>query len=201
MIAILDWQHHGKPGRNDRGASFDVNGDGELEYETELTRGYIDAAAHVLESAGHHVYIFDDGTYRSRHARANTIARAIAEPVAYLACHLNAGGGDYGMVLYDWRSGGGAQLASELVKALSPRLAEVGRSRTMLSSPDQWGRAWSTIRGIYDGPAHISGACLEPAFMDTSKHHPLFTSEGLKRIGEAIAVGLMSWDLERRTAL
>ena len=49
MIAILDWQHVGKPGRDDKGAAYDVDDDGEIDYEVELTDKYIQAAKNYLE--------------------------------------------------------------------------------------------------------------------------------------------------------
>mgnify|MGYP003153097785 FL=1 len=193
MIAILDWQHVGKPGRDDKGAAYDVDDDGEIDYEVELTDKYIQSAKNYLENAGHTVHIFSAGWYSARHYSANEIAHGSNGPVCYVACHMNAGRGNYGATFYDLRSGGGKQLAQTVGSALGKGCPELRRIVVKGTSVTTWSNAFNTIRGIFPGPANISGICFEPAFMDTPEHKQLLDDEGLERIGEALAIGMIRW--------
>ena len=40
---------------------------------------------------------------------------------------------------------------------------------------------------------NISGVCFEPFFIDSPAHAQLLTDDGLRLIGQALAVGCMSW--------
>ena len=193
MIAIFDWQHVGKPGRDDKGAAYDVDDDGEIDYEVELTDKYIQAAKNYLETAGHTVHILSSGWYSARHYQANEIAKGANGPVAYVACHMNAGRGNYGATFYDLRSGGGKRLARTVGSMLGKACPELRRIVVKGTSVTTWSRANTTIKGIYAGPGNISGICFEPAFMDTPEHKQLLTDEGLERIGEALAIGMLEW--------
>jgi N-acetylmuramoyl-L-alanine amidase len=193
VIVILDWQHVGKPNRDDKGAAYDVDDDGDVDYEVELTDKYIQAAKNYLESRGHTVHIFSEGWYSARHYRANEIAHENDGPVAYIACHMNAGRGNYGATFYDIRSAGGKRLAKTVGSTLGKACPELRRIVVKGSSVTTWSRAFGTLRGIFSGPANISGMCFEPAFMDTPEHKQLLTDEGLERIGEALAVGVLKW--------
>ena len=193
MLVILDWQHQGKPPQKhrDRGASCEI--DGVRVHETDLTRGYIDAAAKALRDAGHSVHILEQGWYAERHAAACALSLELERPGAYVACHINAGGGSYAATYYDQRSKGGERLAGCIASALGERLPEVTKSKARSCGPEKSGRAWGVFRGIWPGPMWLSGVCFEPAFIDCEEHWPLFTSEGLERIGQALAVGVMRW--------
>ena len=196
MIAIFDIQHRGKPGRRagEMGAGFDFDGDGVIEIheqEAYLTPIYAGAASERLALAGEKVVFLEYGTYAERHAKAIQIARSTSEPVAYIACHLNAGGGDYGIILHDDRSVNGHRLSKHLAAALRagfpvPRVTTKG---TAIAGT--WKRAHTTIAGIYDGPENLTGVCYEPAFID--KHAHLLTPEGLAAIGKALAEGVLAW--------
>lgn len=216
MLVILDLQHRGKPGKNDLGASHDLNGDGVIqahEREANLTPIYAAAARMVLERAGCEVEILQRGAYSTRHKRAAELASEARGLVAYVACHLNKGGGDYGLVCYDFRSGNGGTLATEIARMMRKRFAgEVRRVLTGAAAPEHrpagiagrrwdllpkfdgavmWPRPFATIRGIYAGPGNLSGVCFEPLFMDT--HSDLCNEAGLERIGEALAAGLLAY--------
>ena len=138
MVLILDRQHYGKPGQNDLGAGADLDGDNVVaidEREANLTLIYIEAAKELAESEGHTVYVIDSGWYSSRHERAIEIARAHPDDMcAYIACHLNAGGGDYSVCLYDHRSGGGRKLSTSVSALLSDQLPDVNRHLTRLQA-------------------------------------------------------------------
>ncbi len=219
MIAFLDIQHKGKPGKNDLGAAHDLDGDGVIEaceHEANLTPIYAAEARRILEAAGVEVVMLERGAYSTRHRKAAELAEEHGGPAAYVACHLNAGGGDYGLVCPDYRSAGGARLATEvrrfLLKRCRPELRRVINGPTAPTERPsssrhaeawdrlprhggalRWPRAWSTIAGIYDGPANLSGVCFEPCFLDSPAHADLVTEQGLERIGSALAAGLLSW--------
>jgi N-acetylmuramoyl-L-alanine amidase len=218
MLAILDLQHRGKPGSNDLGASHDLDGDGvveAMEHEANLTPIYAAAARSKLEAMGAEVLVLDSGWYATRHKAAGKAAAEHAGAAVYVACHLNAGGGDYGLVCHDYRSGRGAGAATEIAlklrKHLAPELrrALVGATAPTTRPTDStaaawdalpryegallWPRAWSTLSGIYSGPGNVCGVCFEPAFIDTSAHRGLLTDDGLRRVGDALASGLLSY--------
>ena len=193
MLVIFDWQHQGKPPpkHRDRGASCEI--DGVRVHETDLTAGYIDAAARMIRDAGHQVEIITEGWYPNRHKLACSMAMETERPVAYLASHINAGGGSYAAIYHDERSFNGARLAGCIAGALGAALPELSKSKARPSGPEKSGRAWGVFRGIWSGPMWISGVCLEPAFIDCEEHWPLFTPEGLERIGAALAAGVLAW--------
>jgi len=194
VIVILDRQHYGKPGRDDRGAQTEI--DGQAVYEIDLTLAYIEAATTLLLAEGHTVHILDSGWYGERNDRACEIARENPdERVAYVACHVNAGGGTYGLTLHDARSGGGRRLAEAVADVLGTNAAP-HIDRSIVRAAEQggtWSRAMTTISGIYSGPANISGICFEPFFIDSERNRPLLSPLGLNVIGQALAVGCMNW--------
>ena len=202
MIVIFDRQHYGKPGSasGDRGAGVDLDGDGQVEsaeQEANLTPLYIDPAREILTQLGHTVYLLDSGWYSQRHEQAVSIARDhLGERVAYLACHINAGGGDYAVTLHDSRSSGGAALAGSIADAIAADadLSCLGRSLARsASATNEWSNAYNTVKGIYLGPANISGACLEPYFLDQAAHRWLTTPEGGAALAGAIVDGVIRW--------
>ena len=203
MIAILDRQHFGKPNRRseDLGAGVDLDGDGVIEaheWETALTPIYLSACQLKLEALGVEVVTFPyEGqkmSYKQRHAEACRLARENPEARgAYLAAHLNAGGGNYGLVIHDERSSGGKALAESIANGMRHYLPELYRVLVRGASSDSWARGLTTIRGIWSGPANLSGVCFEPLFMDNEDHQDLIKSDGLQRAGLSAAVGIEAW--------
>lgn len=212
MILILDIQHTGrasKPG--DMGAAYDLDGDGVTgengEREVDLVRGYAAAAVRHALALGWTVHTLESGEYSERHRRAAELATG---PAAYLACHVNAGRGSYGLVRPDYLSSGGGRLAEAIARELGG-LGEITRARVEplypsataakaagrdASTPDRaawWTRGWSCIDGIYQGPAGLSGVLVEPFFIDSSGHKPLTAPEGLDRVGRALVDGVRRW--------
>ena len=185
MIIICDRQHLGKPSNpGDHGATH-----GALR-ETDLTDAYIAIAAADLRAAGHTVYVLTTGEYGERQKQANAIAVAApTERVYYVACHINAGGGSYGLVEYDGRSAGGARLAAGLALGLG-QLPELSAHKTTALQNGE--RGWVCIAGIYTGPGNIAGAIYEPGFIDPAANAALWTADGLARVGHALASGLAS---------
>ena len=189
MIIFLDRQHAGKPHRpTDLGAGADIDGDGKREiWEQEAiwTAKYLLAAELWLREKGYTVFPISDGRYSERHQRVNNYART--QLSIYVAAHINAGGGDYGAVFFDHRSTKGHILAAEIALQLREDLPELGnKARTVEASPSNWTKnAYHTISGVSSW-----AICFEPCFIDCAEHRPLFSDEGMKRIGEALAKGI-----------
>ena len=186
MLVLLDRQHLGKPSKpGDHGAVH-----GALR-ETDLTDGYIAAASAALRARGHVVAVLTEGEYGQRHAEA--IARAKAHPgmaAAYLACHVNAGGGTYALVEHDARSAGGKRLADALAAGFAV-LPGVSRGKVIALHAGECG--WVCLDGIYAGPSTLSAALLEPGFIDVPAHAGLWTAAGLERVGAAISRACERW--------
>jgi hypothetical protein len=198
---ILDIQHAGRKSRpTDLGASADLDGDGVIErdeHEARLTPLYAMACQALAARDGVKVLRIDGGEYSARHRMA--VDLAASDPSRrwlYVACHLNAGGGNYGLVIADQRSTQGRNAAREVAEALEalPELTRTIAGVTAAEGSD-WPRAWGTISGIGapGTPRNIAGICFEPCFMDQPSHRPLLTAEGLTRIGEALYRGAVAW--------
>lgn len=196
-IVIFDRQHYGKPGRRDVGAHYDIDRDGKKEVheqEVHLTPLYSGPATEMLRARGHKVRHIDAGWYRTRHAEANALAWANRDvPVFYFAKHVNAGRGSYAAFIHDARSRGGRNLALELVTAFGEAGLPAAGHRALAraaTSTNAWKRGFSTIQGIYSGPANICAVCFEPYFIDQPAHAELATVKGGKRIASALVVAV-----------
>jgi hypothetical protein len=202
---ILDIQHAGRKSRpTDLGASADLDGDGVIErdeHEARLTPLYAMACQALALRDGVKVLRIDGGEYSARHRMAVDLAASDSgRRWLYVACHLNAGGGNYGLVIADQRSTQGRNAAREVAEALGelPELrAPKGRTIAGVTAAEgsDWPRAWGTIAGIGapGTPRNIAGICFEPCFMDTPSHRSLLTAEGPTRIGEALYRGAVRW--------
>jgi len=193
MIVFIDRQHAGKPSKiDDRGASVDINGDGDIasdELEAHWT-GYISLMLEMrLVNMGYKVIPLCDGSYASRHARVNDYASRYDEPMVYLAMHLNAGGGSYGAFFHDHRSTAGKELANALCDGMRSSIKTIREFKTIECKPDNWTKnAFYTIKGV-GKPVSI---CCEPIFMDT--HMDLLNAFGASQIAIGMAVGLQKWE-------
>lgn len=192
-LVFLDRQHSGKNSRRSSlGAAADLDGDGHKtihEAEAIWTCRYLLACEIRLRELGHSVIPISDGQYWERHKRCNAYQRP-GELGIYIAAHLNAGVGrgiGYGAMFYDYRSTKGKALADEINKMLSsycPELQE--KTKSIAATPENWTKnAFYTIKGV-----RAIGICAEPAFIDSRAHKPLFSSKGMRAIGEAIAEGI-----------
>jgi len=199
MHIVLSRDHVGKPGKNDLGAGADLDGDGTVEtheMEANLTPFYINACKDLATRTDHDVSVVEEGWYSKRHEDAILLAASEkTQPTAYISCHLNAGGGDYAAVFYDYRSKNGERLASKIAGALGQlQMPGVSRVGIIPANPNNWTKhAFNTIKGIYSGPANISAVCFEPLFIDNKKHQLHLTEEGLGYVGRALALGCMRW--------
>lgn len=198
LVLIFDRQHgdKGRAGKFDTGAVVEA-GDGTQLVEVLLTEVYLRAAMAAAEEAGEPIAYFESGAYTTRHRRARALAEELfPRPCAYVAGHLNAGPPEagYGALFYDFRSSGGARLANYVLIELARACPELDSVKAIPARPDDWTKnAYYTIKGIFPGPSNLSAICAEPAFLTSPEHRELLTAEGLKRIGEAIARGCLSW--------
>lgn len=164
--------------------------------EARLIRVYAQHTARRLVELGHDVVLITEGDYPLRHAAVNGLG-----PDVYVACHVNAGVGDYalGLVL----SGEHTGLCRAVVDRMSEE-PEIRRGRYgLLSSSHQAGNrvgsliAWGTRGTICIDGARCPSIIFEPGFIDSSEHAPLWEPEGLRRVGEALAEGLDRWEQEQ----
>lgn len=182
MMIFLDRQHLGKPNRwNDEGAK-----NSEVT-ETYLTSQYIFHAENHLRMQGFDVCVLTDGWYKDRHRRVNDYCANVSGKCVYVACHINAGGGDYGASFYDHRSESGKRLAHSINLRLLNHCPELRTAKNIAATPEDWTKnAYNTIKGV-GKPVAI---CFEPLFIDCAAHEPLTTPEGIRRVGVALAEGI-----------
>lgn len=192
-VVVLDRGH------GDRGTRpFDPGATSGALRETDLADAYLATAAEVLRAHGHEVVLLGVGPYVARHRRAVELAQGTRAPVAYIQAHVNAGRGAYGLVEFDARSRGGSRLADHLAAALRPLPGLTKAVTRGLGAKD---RGFVCVSGIYAGPANLSAALYEPGFVDYGPHAELlWTPQGLRRIGEALAAGVEAWGAERAAA-
>lgn len=192
MLVFIDRQHSGKPDKiNDRGASRDLNGDGEITSD-ELEAIWTARIAMELEikllDMGINVMPISDGRYSERHERVNKYADMHPGPWVYLAMHLNAGGGNYGAFFYDHRSSNGQQLATIMATQLNEDVEEIEKAKAIEARKDNWTKnAYYTIRSV-GRPVAI---CVEPFFMDT--HQSLLSMKGVFKVASSMAIALRKW--------
>jgi hypothetical protein len=87
------------------------------EHEARLTPLYAMACRALAARDKVPVMLIDSGEYSARHKVAAFYAQnAPFTRWLYVACHLNAGGGNYGLVIHDSRSQAG-RLAAESIRA------------------------------------------------------------------------------------
>ena len=192
MLVFIDRQHAGKPNKiNDRGASRDINGDGEItsdELEAIWTARISMELEIKLLDMGINVMPISDGRYSERHERVNNYADMHPGPWVYLAMHLNAGGGDYGAFFYDHRSSNGQQLATIMATQLNGDVEEIEKAKAIEARKDNWTKnAFYTIRSV-GRPVAI---CIEPFFMDT--HQSLLSMQGVFKVASSMAIALRKW--------
>ena len=184
MLIALDTQHQNKAHDPwDKGAAVDVDGDGVDELEAELVSEYFDRLRHRLEARGIPVVDGFSGTYAERNAHADDLGASL-----YLAGHLNAGGGSYGLIGVDYRAprGGTSRFVAGVLADAWRRHLGLGRVRIQEARPrgDLWLRnLFATIGGCV-----CPALCLEPLFLDGHSH--LFHPKTRVRTLDAIAAGL-----------
>ena len=163
-------------------------------YERDLVRAYMAVAEDKLHELGHVVHIVSHGPYRRRWAFAGEASADL-----YVACHLNAGGGNAALVGYDHRSAMGRR-AAEMLRMELHAMPGIARSLSLACNPGggdhDWSAMYHCISGVY-AAAPGPGVCLEPAHVDQPAHLALLDEPS--HIGLALARGAHRY-LETRRA-
>ena len=190
-IVILNRGHGNKGSHSqfDPGATF-----GELR-EVDLVAGYFDAIEQHLSTGGIAVHRLDTGSYANRHNRAGQIARTTRGRVLHILGHVNSAGrpGRYGAVFHDHRSSNGAIAARLIADQMRPIRELTTIKLVSTTRTGNWRRAYNVLSPVYSAPANCSGVLLEPGFINSPTHQPLWTGEGLMRLGNAIARGILPY--------
>jgi N-acetylmuramoyl-L-alanine amidase len=189
----VDVQHLYRPSKpHDRGALFTL-ADGTHTDEASATLKYAAVLCDYLEASGATVLTNDaahgilTGEYRTRNRAAQ-----VWQAHAYLACHLDAGGGEYAMVERMAMTAGG-ELAEILATAVSeafPR--ELPHHQVRLLGAEQRGAV--CVEAV---PATIPALILEPFFGDQPNHQGLLAAPQLRQLGVALGSALARWWQER----
>lgn len=191
----VDVQHLYRTGRHarDRGSVFTLP-DGSRVAEGELSTRYAQGLVQWLKLRGARVLANDPrhgflvGPYSQRH---ESVVAWGAD--AYLACHVNAGGGAYGAVEYVSDSGVSAVLANTVAHQLE-EAALLDKVKTVPLAPGDRGFVCVGRLGA------VPGVILEPFFGDYPGHRDFFPAPALTRLGETIGEGVARF-LERRRAV
>lgn len=195
-VVVLDVQHLYRSGihAGDRGTRYSLPGGGSI-WEAQAATTYAAAAARWLKARGATVWTNDPahnflvGPYSRRNRFANGL-----RPDCYLACHVNAGGGDYAAFEYvaQERALSVLALALSLGHALGA-LPEVKRFRPVALKHGDRGAV--CIERVI-APALV----VEPFFGDRLEQQGLFATDRLVALGEAIASGVSEWWHEKMLA-
>jgi N-acetylmuramoyl-L-alanine amidase len=185
----VDVQHLYKPAPHDRdrGAVFTLPG-GLTVAEAQLATLYAQALIMWLHARGAMVLANAPavgqlmGSYNHRNLEAFKWGAH-----AYLACHVNAGGGGYALSEYVAGTSGGA-LAMAINHSLADNLAEITSAQS--------GPLTSVQRGfvcIGEFDRSRPAVILEPFFGDNPRHQALIPASRLAQVGEAIGEGVAAW--------
>lgn len=175
---------------SDRGASDPAVGD-----EVTLVWEYAHEARKLLDQAGASAVIQSYDAYKIQQDHACVVARAYPKDLCvWVGCHLNAGPGRYGLVLFDQRSTRGrdygtaisSRLRLAIPKEVAPDIKTVGTVQG-----DPWLNAHSILGGVYSGPDNLCGIVYEPLFLSDKGHQKMLNLDGLRIIGRSLAEGIL----------
>lgn len=195
LVVVLDVQHLYQPAKpKDRGALFTLL-DGSHVYETQASTAYAGHAGAWLASRGARVITNDPahgilvGPYWTRNRAA-----AAAGAHAYLACHVNAGGGDYFLAEYMLGTNGAA-LGTAIGSTVRTAFPVIHGAKL---NPLQRGQRGAVCIEAVD--AKVAAIVLEPFFGDRALHEDIFDPEALARLGAAVGEGVAAWWMGIRPA-
>lgn len=176
MKIVLDFQHINKPHKpKSRGAS---NGPWS---EVDLAILYMDQLRQILETDGHEVFFGLCGTYRERASFVNKRIR----PDLYLAGHVNAGKGRYGLLEIDSRAGTGTRTIAKCIKKSLKKFLPI--TQCQIKELSKGARGFICIKDI-----HCSAILLEPLFIDNKKHLSILIRSPIL-VARAISNGIMEY--------
>lgn len=194
LKVAIDVQHLYRvaPNARDRGATFSL-ADGTTIHEAEAATLYAQALAEYLSARGAAVLVNNPARgsmvgYYSRRNREATLWGAHL----YLACHVNAGGGDYSRVEYMRGLAASTAVATTAAAhAVNDGLSflpEVRSRQTVLLRHGDRGAVCIERCGPW-----VAALLLEPFFGDNPKHQRLLSTAGLKTVGQLIGQGVAAW--------
>lgn len=195
LRVVVDVQHlyREKP---DRGSVFTLaNGLTTTEAGAALIYGAA-ITAHLLE-LGAQVMTNDAsrGILVGPYSRRNAVAAGWGAN-AYLACHVNAGGGSYAAVEY-MSTTVGAALASSLANKIRECFPlDLTGGRTVPLSSSSRGAVC-----IERNASSCAAVICEPFFGDNPRHQHLLSAPRLVTLGEAIAEGVVGWWKARQVTI
>lgn len=183
LTVAVDVQHlyrQHMPG--DRGATFTL-ANGTHTDEATATLAYGAALASTLGELGARVLTNRNGLPEGPYSVRQRAARD-AGALVYLACHVNAGGGDSGLVEYMEGSAMSRRLADTIALALCPPPFPKCSARPL----ERGQRGAVCIEG-HPGASVL----LEPFFGDNPRHQYLFAAPSLANLGVVVAAGVAWW--------
>jgi len=197
LRVVVDVQHLYKTDRpNDRGAVYTL-ANGLKVTEASAALLYAQSLCQYLEAQGAAVLTNDPahGIMVGFYSQRNRAAGAWGA-TAYIACHVNAGLGQYAAVEYM-----STTVGSDLAGAIAPQLkaafpTTLSAAKLVALSSGQ--RGASCIERV---PSPCAAVLVEPFFGDTPRHQHLLEAPNLKRVGEAIGLGVMEWWKARRVVI
>lgn len=193
---VVDVQHLYRPAKPlDRGAVYTL-ANGTRTDEASATLLYAASMRKWLAAQGASV-LFNDparGVLVGPYSRRNREAFAFRAN-AYLACHLNSGGGAYGMAEYMGLGRGQAlaEMFAARLPALEPRIA-TARAKALTTTE----RGAVCIREV---PGSCAAVLLEPFFGDYRPHQSLLAAPELHHLGEMFGHIVADWWDASRSAM
>ena len=189
LWVAVDVQHvyREAPHKGDVGTIFDLGARGKVA-EAQAATSYAQALVAWLQSRGASVLTNQPavgiltGPYQRRHEAANAWGAQ-----AYLACHVNAGGGGYGLSEYMVGTPG-QPLGDSIGAVLRSRFNALRVYKVNPLAPGQRG----AVCVEFFNP-RAPGLILEPFFGDNPSMQSLFAADQLKALGEAIGEGVAAW--------
>ena len=189
LTVAVDVQHVYRPSHpTDEGSIF-TDAAGQHITEAHLSAVYAIALCSWLKDRGATVITNDRATGRlvGEYWTRNHQAAAWGA-CAYLACHVNAGGGKYATVEY-MSSQPGAALALAVLAMLPGAAPElVGSRARALSRGDRGAVCIESFP-----PDRGAAVILEPFFGDCPAHRPLWAAPRLAGLAGAIGEGVARW--------
>jgi N-acetylmuramoyl-L-alanine amidase len=187
--AVVDVQHLYKLDRpDDRGARFEL-ANGTHLWEADAAMLYAQAMVSWFKERGAVVLTNDPstGTLVGSYGRRNRAANAWGASV-YLACHLNAGGGNYALAEYPAGYPG-----STLARMITAQLTS--DFHDLIPSTNQFPLAKGQRGHVCVGEVSsaIGAVLLEPFFGDHPKAQALLAPDRLIAVGQSIAAGVAKW--------
>lgn len=189
LRVVLDVQHlyREAPHFGDRGSCYTL-GNGTHVWEAAAATMYAAAAAAWLRARSALVYTNDPtqgvlvGPYSRRHAAANALGIH-----AYIACHVNAGGGNYAAAEYMTGSPGQA-LGTRIGTAITHTFRDIPSAKCVPLV--RGARGAVCVEGV---DRHIPAIVLEPFFGDNPRQQAIFEPQYLAALGVAVGVGIAAW--------